>query len=682
MRGMELRDFAEQVLYGKTLKEKLLLNPKQVTDDASATAFVMPDGPGRPSELCISARGVEADFPGTNRLDDDHERGKMLHFLANHELLATELMALVLLKFPNAPKEFRMGVYETLKEEQAHTLMYMRRMRECGVEFGELPVNDYFWRVVAPMEHPMDFVSRLSLIFEQANLDYSVHYAKLFRQVGDRGTAVVLDKIYEDEIEHVGHGLKWFRKWKDQSKTDWEAFQTQLHFPLAPVRAKGVAPYNAEGRRRAGIDDDWIEFLEVTEQSRGRTPVVHWFNPNAESEEVARLNGHPWIAKKNVRLLEKDLDMVSLALARRDDVLLLHKLPSRKHLKNIRAWGFPIPECIELSDTKDLKERRIGGMQPWAWQKKASDVLEPFSHHMSEQVERKWRAESPSIWMSKKLGFQLEDMLGDPLGEWLTSIEEVEEYVKNATGDVLLKAAYSNAGRGHCRLLDGEWTESAHGWLKRVLNEHGAVLAEPWLDRVLDFSAQYEISKDFEIKHCGMTRVLNDDLGRFQGSLVLPKWAQGLDVELSTFLFRDCQVNHFYRHSLPEELKELLKKSAYMGPVGVDSMVYRDACGNYVFRPVVEVNARYTMGRVAIELQKKTAPGLGGFYEIVRKSQLQEELIFGPIAEGWLQVGLSTGTYVLNDPSQAEEFLAVYHAAKSSDLLDRVSVYENKIYAT
>ena len=216
---MELRDFAEQVLYGKSLEEKLLLSPKFVTDAAPAQAFIMPDGPGRPSELRISERGVKADFPGTNRLDEDHERGKMLHFLANHELLATELMALVLLKFPNAPKEFRMGVYATLKEEQAHTLMYMRRMRECGVEFGELPVNDYFWRAVAPMEQPMDFVSRLSLVFEQANLDYSVHYARLFRQVGDGGTAAVLEKIYEDEIEHVGHGLKWFRKWKDQSKS-------------------------------------------------------------------------------------------------------------------------------------------------------------------------------------------------------------------------------------------------------------------------------------------------------------------------------------------------------------------------------------------------------------------------------------------------------------------------------
>ena len=663
---MELRDFAEQVLFGKTLEEKLLINPKLVTDEAPAQPFIMADGPGRPIELRISERGVKADFPGTNRLDDDQERGKMLHFLANHELLATELMALVLLKFPNAPKEFRMGVYQTLKEEQAHTLMYMRRMRECGVEFGELPVNDYFWRAVAPMEQPMDFVSRLSLVFEQANLDYSVHYAKLFRQVGDGGTAAVLEKIYEDEIEHVGHGLKWFRKWKDQSKSDWEAFQTQLHFPLAPVRAKGLAPYNAEGRRLAGIDEDWIELLEVAEQSRGRTPVVHFFNPNAESEEVARVNKKAFTAKKNVRLLEEDLDMVSLALARRDDVLLLHKEPSRQHLKNIRAWGFPMPQCVVIGNSSELEERRVGGVRPWAWQQKASDALEPFSHNMSENVEASWRAESPSLWLSKEFGYELEKMIGDPVGEWCTSIDEVESYVDGAVGDVLMKAAYSNAGRGHCRLLGAEWTKSSRGWLRRVLKEHGGVLVEPWLERVLDFSSQYEIASNGEIKQRGMTRVINDELGRFRGSLVLPKWSQGLDEELTSFLFRDCQVHHFYRHTLVKALGELLADSGYVGALGVDSMVFRDADGNLVFRPVVELNLRHTMGRVALELLKKTAPGLGGHYEILRKSQMTEPIKLGPEEESAEKLVLTAGVYVLNDPEQAEEFLAVYRVAKPS----------------
>ena len=55
--------------------------------------------------------------------------GRLLHFFANHELLATELMALVLLKFPDAPAAFRKGVLETLKDEQEHTRLYIERMK-------------------------------------------------------------------------------------------------------------------------------------------------------------------------------------------------------------------------------------------------------------------------------------------------------------------------------------------------------------------------------------------------------------------------------------------------------------------------------------------------------------------------------------------------------------------------
>ena len=33
------------------------------------------------------------------------------------------------------------------------------------------------------------------------------------------GTAAVLEKIYQDEIGHVGHGVKWFRRWKEQTGT-------------------------------------------------------------------------------------------------------------------------------------------------------------------------------------------------------------------------------------------------------------------------------------------------------------------------------------------------------------------------------------------------------------------------------------------------------------------------------
>ena len=93
-----------------------------------------------------------------------------------------------------------------------HTRLYMKRLGECGVSFGSEPVNGFFWKAVSTMQTPADYVSRLCLTFEQANLDYSRHFAGLFQEAGDTRTAKILDRIYRDEISHVSHGLDWFRQ--------------------------------------------------------------------------------------------------------------------------------------------------------------------------------------------------------------------------------------------------------------------------------------------------------------------------------------------------------------------------------------------------------------------------------------------------------------------------------------
>jgi uncharacterized ferritin-like protein (DUF455 family) len=279
---MELREFAERVLFATTLEEKLQ-RPAITTDERPGTPIVTPSAPGRPVGLQFKATGVARDqFPGVKNLVRDHERGQLLHFFANHELLATELMALVLLKFPSAPAAFRNGVLRTLQDEQEHTRLYLKRMEACGIQFGELPVSGYFWRSVSPMENPLDYVSSLCLTFEQANLDFAQHFSEVFAQVGDQPTADLLQGIYRDEIAHVAYGLKWFRRWKNPNESDWEAFCRQLKFPLSPQRAKGIT-LNVAGRRAAGFDPQFIAELDVYAQSKGRTPNVFVFNPLAEA---------------------------------------------------------------------------------------------------------------------------------------------------------------------------------------------------------------------------------------------------------------------------------------------------------------------------------------------------------------------------------------------------------------
>jgi uncharacterized ferritin-like protein (DUF455 family) len=669
---MQMREAAERILFAQSLEEKLLLPPELgdgVSDDAPGKAVRAPDAPGRPDELRIVKKGVRAGFPGVNRLDEDRERGKMMHFLANHELLAAELMALVLLKFPDAPKEYRRGVYEAMREEQMHTRMYLRRMKDCGISFGELPVNDYFWRLISPMETPMDFVTRLNLTFEQANLDFSKHYAELFRQVGDTGTAAVLEKIYLDEIGHVGHGVKWFRKWKAEGQTDWQAFKKSLTFPLAPAKAKGIAPFNAEGRRLAGFDEDFINHLEVCEQSRGRTPVVHWFNPNAESCVAAQAAGRGYAPNKIESALEHDLELLTLAWCRPDDIALVRHHPGNEHLARLQRAGIKLPEIVEVGH---LADRKLGGLRPWAWSPDASAMLRQYVGDVPDNLPWKWRQPDPSLWLSKVVGVLLEKRLGltDGNGNFCrdgdSALAAVREQMNAVgAGGVLLKAAHACSGRGHKRLKAGGSEDEVRPWLKNALAAHGGVVVEPWLDRVMDFSVLYEMkpgtkqggaSATAQSTHAhfiGMTRMENDDAGRFLGTRVYPKWAAGMDAEVAEFLFREAEVMQWYREKIPTELPRLL--TGYVGPVGVDAMVFRRADGSLGLRHVVELNVRMTMGRVAIELFKKTRPGRVGIFRILRKNKLSEDELSTLCSQD-----IHSSSMVINDPQTAREFIAVW----------------------
>ena len=352
---MELRDFAERVLFATTLDEKLQCLD-DITDEQPGAAIVMPEAPGRPAKLRFKPRGSgKAEFPRMHHLEQRCERGRLLHFFANHELLATELMALVLLKFPDAPTAFRKGVLQTLKDEQEHARLYLERMKTCGLEFGELPVSGYFWRCVAPMENPIDYVAGLCLTFEQANLDFARHFARGFATVGDADTAKLLDRIYRDEIGHVAYGLKWFRRWKNPGQNDWEAFCRTLKFPLSPQRAKGFT-LNVEGRRAAGLDPQFIAELNVYSQSKGRTPSVFVFNPFAEGRIA---EGKAFNPAKSQAQLARDLENLPQFLCRQDDIVLVKQRPSVEFLSAIQQAGFPLPEFVEMGGSADL---RIGAL--------------------------------------------------------------------------------------------------------------------------------------------------------------------------------------------------------------------------------------------------------------------------------------------------------------------------------
>ena len=273
---MELRDWAIRILSADRLEEKLLC-PEILTDHEPGAPLIFNE-PVRPIGMGFNKRTKEQKLPAFQNHGSPENRAVCLHRFAGHELLAVEIMAHALVAFPEAPKAFRKGVAHTLKEEQGHVRLYLKRMNELGLNFGDLPLFRHFWNHVPYLTSPIKYVSVMSLTFEMANLDFAPMYGKSFAHFQDHKSAELMAQILRDEINHVSFGFRWLQKFKGQLDP-WDAWTNNLGPKLTPQRAKGFVLHE-EPRKKAGIDEEWIAKLRGLcphTPSKGLSPFANPF---------------------------------------------------------------------------------------------------------------------------------------------------------------------------------------------------------------------------------------------------------------------------------------------------------------------------------------------------------------------------------------------------------------------
>ena len=254
---MDITDFARQILLGGSLEDKLL----QV-DEITFGKYEEADIPRLPTrDKKIQFNEKQLRFP-RGQFHLDNKKAMALSSFANHELLAIEIMAASLILFDHSTEEmrrFKQGIIKTIQDEQKHFSLYISRLNEYGYEFGDFPINDFFWRKVGDIKTPQNYLAIMALTFESANLDFAHYYEKIFKEVGDTKTASILKVVYEDEISHVAFGVSYFEKWRND-RSLWEYYNEHLPFPMTPARAKGQL-FVEEARRKARMDEEFISKL-------------------------------------------------------------------------------------------------------------------------------------------------------------------------------------------------------------------------------------------------------------------------------------------------------------------------------------------------------------------------------------------------------------------------------------
>ncbi|MGH2638878.1 MAG: hypothetical protein ACRDF4_06305, partial [Rhabdochlamydiaceae bacterium] len=205
---------------------------------------------------------------------------------------------------------------------------------------------------------------------------------------------------------------------------------------------------------------------------------------------------------------------------------------------------------------------------------------------------------------SKAFSFQQIDPL--PQAELIGSWNELEKWMKRVDGPKVLKSCFGLSGQGH--LLLPAPVETIKSFAEREFNASRPLIAEPWVARKLDFSTQWVIKSNQSISYVGSTILLNDIKGQYAGTYV------GDEEKIFGIYFSKLQAHK-------EIAVSTLKKMAalgFFGHVGIDAMIW----GADILHPIVEINARKTMGWIALQIAKYLFPNqtIKVSYEATRHS--------------------------------------------------------------
>jgi hypothetical protein len=245
---------------------------------------------------------------------------------------------------------------------------------------------------------------------------------------------------------------------------------------------------------------------------------------------------------------------------------------------------------------------------------------------------------------------------------------------------VLLKQCFGLAGHNSLRLWEPAILDAQRRWIEQSVERGHGIVVEPWLERIQDFSVQLEMELT-GLKLRGWTGLVNDLRGQFQANWAEPKHARRPPMAV-TELLRDGPDFWDRFQALYQEICQMLESELqrldYLGPVSIDAFVYRTPEGERRLKPVVEINPRYTMGRLTVELMAHISQGSCGILRVVnppdlRRAGFADFAAFANSLKERLPVRLDEtavpkireGHLCLNDPARAQAGLAVFKAGRT-----------------
>jgi hypothetical protein len=172
------------------------------------------------------------------------------------------------------------------------------------------------------------------------------------------------------------------------------------------------------------------------------------------------------------------------------------------------------------------------------------------------------------------------------------SFAELEEAVARACPRAddkwVIKSPFGFAARERV-LGRGARLEGAQAtWARRQFARGETLIFQPWLERVREYGVTMEIAPGGEVNLVGISDLQTNGAGTGTGYLLGRKIDSGRRAELE---------------SMARVVGERLFREGYVGAAGLDALEHSRG-----LHPLLEINARYTMGFVALAIEHALKP--------------------------------------------------------------------------
>ncbi len=225
-------------------------NEVRVEDGFSPVLFSTPSYASRCTIVKPAKLPHRKDFESADGL------ATLAHSIAHIEFSAIDLALDAVYRYPNMPKTYTIDWLEVAADEIRHFKMLEGLLQELGFTHGDFPVHSGLFDAANNTAH--NHLDRMAIVpryFEASGLDVSPQIIKKLdnkRKIPTVAKLIeILHIIYEEEIDHVLKGDRWFKYLcKQEGKSEAVYFEILKRYDLLTKHRPHV---NAKARKEAGF---------------------------------------------------------------------------------------------------------------------------------------------------------------------------------------------------------------------------------------------------------------------------------------------------------------------------------------------------------------------------------------------------------------------------------------------